>query len=504
MKKQLLWGALLLGSLFTAQAQGNSCANAEEITPDEFIVGNWPGAAPTQCYGSTTTDAGAPLMGAWYKYTPTANGYVTLTSVLTQNPAGTTATSIDTRLSVYTGTCDALTCYAGSDDVGTADWRSEATFAAAAGTTYYIVWENYWQALEFDFALSFEGADCFYPNDISLETSAITNTSFTLSWDPAIGTPGGYEVLYGATGFDPDTEGETLTTSGTSVDIAGQENGSGVDFYIRSNCGGGVYSEWSGPFYQLLPTTLPYENNFDENDGAEADLAGFNVNGFGYSTDTNEGAGPGEVSDTPEGFFFSRTATTGTTDARLFIRPIYLAAGEQVTFYFSAAYLSGSGSATFEVTIGTSRLVADQTVIGSPFTLENAGGAIAYNEFVTDVYTAPAAGTYYLVVHNISAAQAEAFLLFDTIAITSELGTGTLTGNKLSVYPNPTTDVVNVANAGLINSVKVTDLNGRTVKAAAFDGVDTAQVSIADLASGVYLMTVASDKGTNTTKIVKN
>ncbi|MFP9099071.1 T9SS type A sorting domain-containing protein [Flavobacterium sp. RHBU_24] len=504
MKKQLLLGALFLGALFTAQAQGDSCAAAEYITPDVYTVGSWPGAAPTQCYGSTTTDGGAPLMGAWYKYTPAENGYVTLTSVLTQNPAGTTATSIDTRLSVYTGTCDALTCYAGSDDVANADWRSEATFAVAANTTYYVVWENYWQALEFDFELSFEAADCFYPNDISLETSAITNTSFTLSWDPAIGTPGGYEVLYGATGFDPETEGETLTTTGTSVNITGQENGSGVDFYIRSQCGEGVYSEWSGPFYQLLPTTLPYENNFDADGDIPADLAGFNVNGFGYSTDTNEGLDPGTLSDTPEGFFFSRTATSGTTDSRLFIRPIYLAAGEQVTFYFSAAYLSSSGSATFEVTVGTSRLVADQTVIGTPFTLDNAGGGIEYNEFVTDEYTAPAAGTYYLTVHNTSAAQAEAFLLFDTIAITSELGTKTLAGNKLSVYPNPTTDVVNVANAGLINSVKVTDLNGRIVKATAFDGVDAAQVSIADLASGVYLMTVASDKGTNTTKIVKN
>ncbi|MFP9099070.1 T9SS type A sorting domain-containing protein [Flavobacterium sp. RHBU_24] len=76
--------------------------------------------------------------------------------------------------------------------------------------------------------------------------------------------------------------------------------------------------------------------------------------------------------------------------------------------------------------------------------------------------------------------------------------------SMLSVFPNPATDVINVANAGLIKSIKVADLNGRTVKGATFEGVDTARVSISDLSSGVYIMTVASDKGTVTKKIVKN
>ncbi|MNJ95044.1 hypothetical protein D3C87_127480 [compost metagenome] len=78
--------------------------------------------------------------------------------------------------------------------------------------------------------------------------------------------------------------------------------------------------------------------------------------------------------------------------------------------------------------------------------------------------------------------------------------------SKLSVFPNPANDVVNVTNNEniLVNGVEVVDLNGRTVKTAKFDGVANAQINVADLASGIYMMTVSSDKGTMTKKIVKN
>lgn len=83
----------------------------------------------------------------------------------------------------------------------------------------------------------------------------------------------------------------------------------------------------------------------------------------------------------------------------------------------------------------------------------------------------------------------------DVVAVTSEF----------SIYPNPANDVINIANAdALVNNVAISDINGRTVKSVKFDGVADAQVNVSDLASGVYMMTVSSDKGTTTKKIVKN
>lgn len=98
------------------------------------------------------------------------------------------------------------------------------------------------------------------------------------------------------------------------------------------------------------------------------------------------------------------------------------------------------------------------------------------------------------------------YLFLDDVVVTANTPAATENNqaNFLSLSPNPATSVVNVANPGLINNIKVADLNGRVVKSAAFDGVDAAQVNIEDLASGVYMITVASDKGTTTKKIIKN
>jgi len=85
-------------------------------------------------------------------------------------------------------------------------------------------------------------------------------------------------------------------------------------------------------------------------------------------------------------------------------------------------------------------------------------------------------------------------------------GVNTVLANKFSVSPNPANNLVTIANADnmLVNAVSVTDMNGRVVKTAAFDGVAQAQVNVSDLANGVYMMTISSDKGSVTKKIVKN
>lgn len=77
--------------------------------------------------------------------------------------------------------------------------------------------------------------------------------------------------------------------------------------------------------------------------------------------------------------------------------------------------------------------------------------------------------------------------------------------SKFSISPNPANDVVSVSNGDsmFVNEISITDLNGRTVKKVSFDNVAIAQVNVSDLASGMYIMNVTSDKGTATKKFVK-
>lgn len=74
--------------------------------------------------------------------------------------------------------------------------------------------------------------------------------------------------------------------------------------------------------------------------------------------------------------------------------------------------------------------------------------------------------------------------------------------NQVSVFPNPSNGVINIANVEGLKNASIADINGRTVKTVNFAG--TNQINISDLANGVYMMTINSDKGSVTKKIVKN
>ncbi|WP_185965574.1 T9SS type A sorting domain-containing protein [Flavobacterium zepuense] len=136
----------------------------------------------------------------------------------------------------------------------------------------------------------------------------------------------------------------------------------------------------------------------------------------------------------------------------------------------------------------------------------NESGTIAYyinGELATTIEAANGT-TANLLVYTIDDWDSSYFI--DNVAYNGTLGVKTSLMSSLSVYPNPAKDVVTIANSdsALINSVQVADINGRVVKTANFSGLANVQVNVADLANGVYMMTVASDKGTSTQKIVKN
>ncbi len=73
---------------------------------------------------------------------------------------------------------------------------------------------------------------------------------------------------------------------------------------------------------------------------------------------------------------------------------------------------------------------------------------------------------------------------------------------KFSVYPNPANDVINISYADTINAATITDLNGRVVKQVVL-GANEAQINIADLSQGVYILNASANGKSITEKIVK-
>jgi len=99
------------------------------------------------------------------------------------------------------------------------------------------------------------------------------------------------------------------------------------------------------------------------------------------------------------------------------------------------------------------------------------------------------------------------FLVDDfSVTTTGTVSVKDVLASKFSVSPNPATNVININNAEniLVNNVAILDINGRTVNSSSFDGVASAQINISNLASGIYMMNISSDRGTISKKIVKN
>lgn len=98
------------------------CADAETVSCGDTIVGSTEGATSTGDPGFCGTAGGAP--GVWYSFTGTGN-------VIELAMCNST---YDTKLQVFSGSCDALNCIDGNDD--SCGLQSEVTFMSEVGVEY--------------------------------------------------------------------------------------------------------------------------------------------------------------------------------------------------------------------------------------------------------------------------------------------------------------------------------------------------------------------------------
>ena len=144
MKKTItLLGAALLG-VFSALAQ-NSCSTSVLIIAGPVYTVDAVNGPEIPVPICANTGVGA-LHTEWYKYVPTADHSLTVTTDLSQNAGG------DTRLNIYQGNCGSLSCVGGGDDQGSVTLAS-ATVQVSGGLTYRIAFDDRWSTAGFDFQL---------------------------------------------------------------------------------------------------------------------------------------------------------------------------------------------------------------------------------------------------------------------------------------------------------------------------------------------------------------
>lgn len=110
------------------------------------------------CYGAgfTVRDGGQGQGGAWFSYTPAESGRISVSSC---------GAGADSRVWIFSGGCENLDIEGVNDDRcginvdGEQEWASYRESFVTAGETYFIVWDNVWDNVAFDFELSFTSED---------------------------------------------------------------------------------------------------------------------------------------------------------------------------------------------------------------------------------------------------------------------------------------------------------------------------------------------------------
>ena len=92
-------------------------------------------------------------------------------------------------------------------------------------------------------------ANCLAPTLATFTAGSITNSQATFGWVAVPGTVG-YQVanLLASATFDPLNPGTVGTTATNSYLQTGLAGVTAYQYYVRSDCGGGNYSPWIGPF----------------------------------------------------------------------------------------------------------------------------------------------------------------------------------------------------------------------------------------------------------------
>ena len=497
--KKLLLLIFTVAGVLNANAQA-TCATATVLTTNgTYTTGAITGTYKVACFNSATG-----IKGYWYSFTAPSNGEISISSNLASNDG--VAKSDDTRVSIATGLCTGtLTCVSGNDDIDADNYLSELlNIPVTAGTVYLIEWDSRWSALPLDFTFTFTPVACARPTVFYLP-EYVSTSSVDLYWDQTTTVPTNYQVDW-STNFAAAAGAGTLVDAPagalaySTVNLASLPASSNFRYFCRSNCGA-TQSTWSGPYYGYLPVTLPYSNDFEN--PAENYTDGF----INFTLFTSDGtSNPPNYADGGAGTaVYTANSTTAVSNLRAYFRGVSLQAGEVATVSFKTRLFTTSTTApaspmNFDLTVGASQSAAGQTTLVQTFT--NSSDA-AYTTH-TATYTAPAAGIYYFSIFNNSTPGAtQTFLFLDTLEMSTNLSTNDFFVDSFSVFPNPTSDVLNISssNSAEITKLSVVDVNGRTVKN--LEGGVINQVNVADLNSGVYFVNIESNGGKVTKKFIK-
>ncbi len=232
------------------------------------------------------------------------------------------------------------------------------------------------------------------PQPTALTVTNLTATSADFGWTDAGGSE--WEVVYGTAGFTPVASGtSTINNPEPSGTLA---HSTDYEFYVRTICGVGDTSAWSGPFAFSTPCmseTIPWMEDFEGLSSTGTTVfpsCWFKENGDWQSSDNG---GSSYDADALSGSYFIRNRY-GATDEYIWTPGFDLVAGESYDFTF---WWAGDGYSGWDgdVFVNTDQSSTGATQIGGSFVTSASATDMTYRQELYR-FQAPTTGTYYFAI----------------------------------------------------------------------------------------------------------
>ena len=202
---------------------------------------------------------------------------------------------------------------------------------------------------------------CSSPSNFAVSNVATTSADF--SWS-VLGAPGSFNIIYGASGFDPATSGTVFNASGSPATISTLSGSTDYDAYIYADCGVDGLSDTIGPISfrtNCVIYTAPITENFDgpvwiPRNGIDPCWTTTPAAGTTWSWEPRAlppTSGNGPLSDYTGGnFMYCEASISGTLpDAELVTPPIDVSGLTTPALYFQQHRFSGATIADMSIEV---------------------------------------------------------------------------------------------------------------------------------------------------------
>lgn len=394
---------------------------------------------------------------------------------------------------------------------------------ATSGVYYFALRVNQpdgsvsWYLAFDDFKLDLTPA-CSSPTGLQVIAANTTATSASVSWTASVTNPAnGYQYIVSDNNDAPQPGDQPTGSVGAGITTANFTDLNGATTYyvwVRSACSGNEFSAWTSSVNFITPCepeeVMDVVQDFEGT--TENTLPGCWVGKLISGSNNWKGFTPdptaGDIRVTASGTRIAYKDYNNSV-AHLYSLPMDYSSVSQATQVSVSLHRHASAAAADKYTIyaNTSPSLDGATQLLEVFSKTTVEPTVAETGFYNYIAEIPSSfngqdQVYVIIVGYTNNGFASYALGVDDFKVEYALGTPSHDLNRLKVYPNPVSDVLNLSFDQNISSVDVYNLVGQKMIAKTIDATN-ASLDMSKLSAGTYLVKIMANDSVKTIKVIK-